>query len=1229
MIKKLSFTSALALILAAAVFAQQGSTGSVAGTVVDPSGQVVPNASVKLTSELNGDTRTAATNEGGDFFFGAVTPGAYTVHVEAPGFRPVETKGNMVLSSGRLAVGSIKLEVGNVTESISVTAQAATVATTTTAQATTIDSKQMDLIAVKGRDPMSVFKTLPGVQIIADQDTWGGSFQSTVPRFQGRGGNTVYTDGVNGGDGGGGGNFSGITSIDAIAEVNVQANAYTAEYGLKSGAQVNMVTKHGGSEFHGTAAWYKRHEQFNAQNFFNNKNGVAKPRYRYSDLSGTIGGPIPVKIPILNPDGHRFNFFYSVEDMRLKDVNPLRQYTMPTALERNGDFSQTKTPAGAIVPVRDPLNKDAAGNPIQFPGNIIPIARRDPLGAAFLNVFPLPNTLNGTGYNYTTQEQSIDHPRRAQLMRFDIRPTNKDTISIKYQNWFTKSVGWEVAGASSRWGLVRQRYDFTADQGKLDYTRIITPHLINEMSVGIFYSTETGPPEDALALASIQKAYDRASVLGACAPGPIPAPSCPATGTLKPGPFAGVRQIAPGNNPLGLIPKASFGTLQNNSVTLAGSGVPDIAYDNRWPITGADSALPITENVTYTRGAHIFKAGVLREYERFGQARASTFAGLFNFQNDANDPLNTGFAYANAFIGHVQQYDEQMGKPPDNRRQYMWAWFVQDTWKARHNLTVDIGLRMYKWAPPLQGGANNGGEASAFTFERFDPKWGGKPPVLFQPTNTPQGRRALNPLTGEILPVPYIGLMVPGTGFSCGPITPTTPCKINGVVVQDDPTYTDVGHGFWNGVPVQFDPRFGLAWATNDSKMVIRLGAGVYHDVSGGQTIKGGPAFNFTQTIRYTDLNSYFLGAGPTAPSNIGGTGNPATAGGTWKTGEKLPLTYQYNFGIQREVGFNTVVDVAYVGSNTHHIQQSVNYNNLASGVRFLPSSRDVTKAVSAASPGAYDDVFLRPILGFGDIFIAGPRSSARYDSLQISANRRFLKGVTLSGAYTYAGGTQTNYIGENNNATNSGIYTQLSPKLARSRNVDIQHHAAVFSYTIDLPRGSKMVPGVVAKQILDGWQFQGVSTFATGQVSNVTFTTTDNFDFSGGGEVCGTGIVQTGSAVLPRDQRTVDQWFNTSVFKRPSGRGDLGNNCDNAKFTNPGFNNHDLSLFKKFQLKSEKRSLEFRWETFNTLNHTQFSTVGIAAQFDPTGKQTNTTFGQVTQARDGRKMMFGLKFIF
>src|SRR3954454_11777435 len=993
MMKTATTRIALALLLAFGAFAQQGSNGSISGTVTDPSGQAVPGARIKVVSELNGEEKSALSNDIGDFFFPALTPGAYAVRVEAPGFRPLESKGNVLAAAGRLALGKLQLEVGSVSESVMVTANSAQVATTTTAQAATIDSKQMDLIVVKGRDTMSVFKTLPGVTVIADQDTWGGSFQSTVPTFQGRGGNTVYTDGVNGGDGGGGGNFSGITSIDAISEVNIQANAYAAEYGFKGGAQVNMITKHGGSDFHGSAAFYKRHEQFNAQNFFNNRTGAPKPRYRYDDYSGTIGGPIPVRIPVLNRDKKSMNFFYSIEHMSLKDVNQLRQYTMPTALERIGDFSQTRTggsPTGALVAVRDPLT----GNP--FAGNLIPSTRRDPLGVALMNIFPLPN-VSATGYNFLTQEPSIDHPRRAQLMRFDIRPTGKDTFSVKYQNWFTKSVGWEVAGRSSPWGLVRQRYDFTADQGKVEWTRVWTPHLVMEAAIGIFYSTEGGPPEDDLALASIQKAYDRNAALGDCAP----PKACPASGSLKPGGvLSGLRQIVPGNNPLGLIPRVSLGTLQNNS-----QAVPDIAFDGRWPITGADTSMPIYLNFTYTHSTHIFKAGGTRVYERFGQARSSTFAGQFDFSNDSNDPLNTGFALANMYLGHVTSYTESMGRVPDNRRQYTWGWFAQDTWKARRNLTIDFGLRMYKWAPALQGGR----EASAFSFERFDPKWGGKPPVYYRPAcagnaNPCSGtnRKALNPLTGEQLPSSFIGLMVPGTGYSCGPITPTTPCSINGIVVQDDPTYTDVGHGFINQLPLQFDPRFGIAWdPKSDGKMVVRLGAGVFHDPTGGPTKTGGPAYRFDQVVRYTDMNSYFLGQGPTSPTSVSGF---------WLDGNKRPVTYQYNFGIQRDIGFKTIVDVAYVGSNTHHVYQNYNFNALPAGVRFLPGSRDVTVAPTAANPGALPDNFLRPIVGFGDITISYPGTTERYDSLQISANRRFANSLQLTGAYTWAGGTSNGW---------------------------------------------------------------------------------------------------------------------------------------------------------------------------------------------------------------------------
>ncbi len=1164
----------LAALLAVSAFAQ---SSSITGTIADPTGKVIPGATVTLTYELNGEVRSAATDENGDFAFTALGAGAYTIRVEARGFRPMERKGNNVLAASRVALGSLQMDVGAVTETVSVTAQGAGVATTTTSHEAHLDNQQVAMISIRGRDPMAMLRILPGVQQGVDQDTFGGSFATAVPAILGQTGRqTIYVDGINGGDGGngggGGGNFSDATNLDAIAEVDIKVSNYTAEYGLKGGPQVNLITKHGGQAYHGTAYWYKRHEMFNATNFFNNSANprIQKPVYRYQTLGGNLGGPVKVPIPILNPGGKKMFFFYSLDDTRLKDAVILRKYTFPTALERNGDFSQTKTTSGALVPVLDPSN-----NLVAFPGNVIPVNRRNALASTLLDILPVPNALAaqqaGLGYNWINQEPSIPHPRQQNILRVDLKPTDRDTISIKFQKWWTKSEGYEVAGASSRWGLVRTRYDFTSDDGKVDYTRIISPRMVNEFSIGVHYSTENGPPASPEALAGMQRQNRGLSSL---------------------------RQIAPANNPLNIIPKASFGTLQNNSQQAA-----DITYDGRWPITGADTSFPIRNDLTYTRGVHTFKFGALREHERFGQARSGNFGGTFDFSNDGNDPLRTGFAFANAFIGHVTNYTEDMGRVPDNFYQSTWAFYGTDSWKAKRNLTIDIGLRVYRWGYPLWGN----GEASAFSFDRFDPKWGGKPPIYYQPT-TSNGRKAINPLTGEILPPAYIGLMLPGTGYSCGPVTPKTPCAINGIVVQNDPTYTSGGKGFYEGMPLLWDPRFGMAWDPfSNGKMAVRASFGVFHQGTGGPAVQGGgPAFKPTQTIRYTDMNSYFLGAGPTSPVNVSGF---------WKDGQKQQLTYNYTLAVQKDLGWHTTLDVAYVGTTTHHISQSWDFNALRAGVKFLPSSRDPTVAATPQNAGALPDNFLRPILGFGSVTVSGPATTARYDSLQVQANRRFARGFELAGTYTYAGGTSNGW-NQNN---------PLPSSAARSR-LSVQSQVFNMSYVIDVPGGSKLIPGKVSKAVLDNWQVSGVTTFANGLPSDVSFSTSDSFDFSGGGETC--GMVQTGDAKLPRDQRSIDRWFNTSVFQRPSGRGDIGNNCNNAKFILPGFNNHDVSVFKSFHI-TEKKIIQFRAEAYNTLNHTQLNAINTAAQFDATGKQTQTQFGKATSARNERRMQMSLRFNF
>jgi hypothetical protein len=504
-----------------------------------------------------------------------------------------------------------------------------------------------------------------------------------------------------------------------------------------------------------------------------------------------------------------------------------------------------------------------------------------------------------------------------------------------------------------------------------------------EVNTGVFDSHEDGPPEDDQALASIQRA------------------SFPALANLP--------QFAAANNPLGLIPKATWGNFQSSGNA---DWIPNVTYDNRWPITGHDTAFNINVNLTHNRGSHTFKAGAMRERENFGQARSGTFAGEFNFSNDAANPNNTGFAFSNALLGQVTSYTESMGRPGDNRQQNTYAWFVQDTWKPRGDLTVDIGLRMYRSGLPY----HVSGESSVFAFDAFDPKWGGNPPVLFRPITTSAGRRAVNPLTGEVVPVTFIGQMIPGTGYTCGVITPTTPCRINGVVNQENNTYTESGFGFFESPGIQYDPRFGMAWSVN-SRTVMRVGAGQFHEGSGGFYVTGGPAYRFDRVVRFTDFNSFFTGTGTTTPTNVSGTSKV----------DKRTATIRYNIGIQRDLGWHTLLDVAYVGDQTHFLPVQVNYNAIPFGARFLPQNRDLTVTPTAANPAAMPDVFLRPIPGFGDISITEPIGNSRYNSLQTQLTRRFTGGIELAGSYTWQRGYQNffpqNLANNNNTVSGSNIY--------------------------------------------------------------------------------------------------------------------------------------------------------------------------------------------------------------
>ena len=523
-----------------------------------------------------------------------------------------------------------------------------------------------------------------------------------------------------------------------------------------------------------------------------------------------------------------------------------------------------------------------------------------------------------------------------------------------------------------------------------------------------------------------------------------------------------------------------------------------------------------------------------------------------------------------------------------------------------------------------------------FGQERFDPTWGGNPPLLYRPVLVNGQRRAQNPRTGEVLPVTFIGLIVPGTGYNCGVITPDKPCQINGVVPFENGNYTESGRGFVEKPPIQFDPRIGLAYALNP-KTVVRVGGGSFHNATGGSDFRGGPAFEYDKRVFFTDTSSFIQGASAASPV-------PNTAGAV-RTDSRRPNTYRFTAALQREIGNNIVADVAYVGDRTKYLTKSVNINQVPAGAQFNPANRDLSVTPTAANPAALPDDFLRPIIGYRDIRLEDAGGTSEYDSLQVQLTRRFTGRFEMAGSYTWARGYQNTMCGAgnltgqcdqaanmqsapNNGGANSYIGNGV-PISANHWRANIQEHVVVASYMVEIPGGSNVF-GPKARLLTDNWRISGISTFGTGSLLDVTFSTTDNFNFHGGGERCGNN--QGPYPVITGDpnengQKSIDGFFDTTVFKRPAGRGDVGT-CSNAHVVGPGWHNHDLSIFKDFPVKGSQQ-LQFRWEIYNLFNQVQWDEIDRTAQFDAAGNQVDAAFGKPTSARNERRMQLSIRVPF
>ena len=330
-------------------------TGTVSGTVTDPSGQVIQGAKITLFSAKTGDLRTTTSGDTGSFNFVAVQPDTYALKLEHAGFKAFERRNVIVSANEHVSAGDIALQVGAVTETISVEAQTAQVQTDSSEHSAALTTNQLENLTARGRDVVSMLRTIPGVQYNGDPDSVGGSYGSGTPNIGGAFSSTniLAVDGVVSNDQGTASIFSSVTTLDAIGEVKVLLNSYQAEYAGNGGAVVQVVTKSGGKQFHGGAYYYGRNNVLNANDFFSNRNGVKRPVYRYNTFGATLGGPIYIPGK-WNRDRSKLFGFYNLEQWSIRIPGNVTQYTMPSAAERTGDFSQTLDLSGKVIPITDP-----------------------------------------------------------------------------------------------------------------------------------------------------------------------------------------------------------------------------------------------------------------------------------------------------------------------------------------------------------------------------------------------------------------------------------------------------------------------------------------------------------------------------------------------------------------------------------------------------------------------------------------------------------------------------------------------------------------------------------------------------------------------------------------------------------------------------------------------------------------------------------------------------------
>jgi len=1182
--RKVSLIGAMVgmLLLCCAPVSAQTVNSVVIGRIVDPANAVVAGAPVSLTDHNTGAVRRAITDTSGVFRFPDVLPSTYTLSIQMKGFK-AETVNDIVVAADETRnMGTLTLEIGSVSETISVMAEATPIQLASSEQSREIDANQLENVTLKGRDLFAYMHFLPGVidttaarDVTSPNNIAGIYLNGNVSSAK-----NFTVDGITDMDTGSNGTLHYEPNIDSIQELKILTSNYQAEFGRNAGGTITSVTKSGTRDIHFTAQWTHRHEEFNANNWLNDHtlqaNGQASPtpRYRYNVETYTVGGPVIIPKLFPNRERKKLFFFWSQEYTgQFVSGGTQTKYT-PTPLERQGNFSQSLANNGSLIVITDPNT----GAP--FPGNIIPTSRADPtgFGPATLNYFPLPNTV-GTGSfanieNYF-EAASAQHPRRNDVLRLDPYITSKvqgyfryindhDDMAALYQGvQFTAATPLLPSGSPP----IDHPNPGHGYAGSIVAT--ISPTLVNEFTMGYswntwsYYSTDNHSDESRSLIPNV--------------PSLFPVPTQTAAG------------VNPNNGYFNLLPEFQYGGApEPNAMSYTKNSTSAGNYFNENPIW------TFTDNVSKIYKSHAFKAGVYLEHNVKVQPSGAAYEGNFNFQPDTNNPLNTGDGYANAFLGYVDSYQQYTAAAQFNVVYWNFEFYVQDNWKVSRRLTLDYGVRLYHQGP--QNDTNH-------TFSNFNTSAysASAAPRLYVPGTSAGKRVAIDPATGAVAPVAYIGLYVPNSG------NPADGLGIAGTNGISENTY--------NISYMRPAPRFGFAYdVMGDGKTALRGGYGIYFNrLDGNQVyaLSGLPPFAYNPQINYTT---------DSAISQSGGNliyGPPTIT--AWPT-KAVPWNYVQNgsLSLQHEFG-SWLAEIGYAFNLQRHYNLSYDINALPLGTYFQPQNLDPTNGNKP-----YPDILLRSnFYGFNTINQYHEIGNSNYSALNTQIRRRLSHGLALGAAYTFSkslGFTTFTPDVPNNHSWNYGNTTINRP------------HNFGLNWSYELPATSHVV-GKYVGAITDHWTYSGVAAIISGGLY------TPGFSFSSGTVPSYTGTsAVTGRLVVvgnPYQNVPAGAFFNPSAFTLPF----LGTNSPSTPILGdlgggggilelPHVTNFDMTLSKFIPVR-ERRGFKIMVQAYNVFNHTEFSGLNSTIQFNPTtGAVTNpASVGTPTATLPNRILAFTLRF--